>query len=106
MSKLREPEKGLRALHLLSNHLLHHIPSMDIDSTDGHDLLSVPLLQLSKQKCYQCIQLYHLPSEKYMDVVQSNHFCVSGLEVTFVPVFCSTLGENFHILLPVWKMIN
>ena len=60
VSELAEPDEGLRVLHLLLDQLGHHVTCMDIDGTDGHDLLAVPLGQLTKQVGDQSVQLGHL----------------------------------------------
>lgn len=49
VSELAEPDEGLGILHLLLNQLGHHVTCMDIDGTDGHDLLAVTFGQLAKQ---------------------------------------------------------
>ena len=41
--QLAEPSEGLGILHLLNNHLLYHVTSMDVNGTDGHDTLPAGL---------------------------------------------------------------
>lgn len=46
--------------YLVSNHLGYHISGMYINSTDGHNLLSVTLRQLTDQHSNEVIQLLNL----------------------------------------------
>ena len=43
MPQLTQPDESLSILNLLSDHLLHYISCMDINSADSHDALSVSL---------------------------------------------------------------
>ena len=60
MSELRKPKKGLGTVYLLQDKLLHYISSMDIDGTDGHDLLSIALGQVPKEVGDERVQLRDL----------------------------------------------
>ena len=46
--------------HLLSNHLGHHVPGMDIDGAYGHDLPPVPLGELANEHGDEGFELGHL----------------------------------------------
>lgn len=60
MSQLAKPDEGLRVLHLLCYHLLNNIPSVDINSANGHDPLSVSLREITEQKVDESVQLVDL----------------------------------------------
>lgn len=46
--------------YLLSDDLGHHIPGVDVDGADGHDLLTVPWRELANKQGDECIELAHL----------------------------------------------
>lgn len=46
--------------HLLSDHLGDHVPGMDVDGADGHDLLPVAAGKLANQHGDQGVELRHL----------------------------------------------
>ena len=49
VSELGEPKEGLCIVHLVRNHLLHHISGMHINGADGHDLLAITFSQFPQQ---------------------------------------------------------
>lgn len=57
VSQLTEPLEGLGIIYLHSYHLGHHISGVDVDGTDGHDLLSISLAQVTHQEADQGVQL-------------------------------------------------
>lgn len=46
--------------YLLSNNLGHHIPCVDVDGADGHDLLPVAWSELTNQHGDEGVELGHL----------------------------------------------
>lgn len=46
--------------HLLSGHLGHHVPGVDVDGADGHDLLSIARCELPNQHGDEAVELGHL----------------------------------------------
>ena len=48
VSQLAEPGEGLGVLHLLYNHLLYHVTSMDVNGTDSHDTLAAGLSHVTQ----------------------------------------------------------
>lgn len=46
--------------YLLGNNLGHHIPSVDVDGADGHDLLPVARSELTNQHGDEDVELGHL----------------------------------------------
>ena len=42
------------------DHLGHHVPGVDVDGTDGHDLHSVSRVEVSNEQGDECIQLADL----------------------------------------------
>lgn len=46
--------------HLLSNHLGHHVPGMDIEGAHGHDLLRSPFGRLANEHGDEGFELGHL----------------------------------------------
>ena len=60
MSQLAEPDEGLRVLHLLFDHLLHHVSGVDVDGADGADALALCLGKVPQQQSDERGQLAHL----------------------------------------------
>lgn len=60
MAELRQPHEGLRAVHLLQNHLGHHITCVDVNGAHGHDLLTVAFRQIPDQPVDERVQLLDL----------------------------------------------
>ena len=60
MSELAEPDEGLGIIHLLLDELGDHVPGMDIDDADGHDLLPVARGQFTQEVGDQGVELRDL----------------------------------------------
>ena len=58
--ELAEPDEGLGVVHLLLDELGHHVPGVDVDGADGHDLLPVAGGQVAQEVGDQGVQLGHL----------------------------------------------
>ena len=58
--ELAEPDEGLGVVHLLLDELGHHVPGVDVDGADGHDLLPVARGQVAEEVGDQRVQLRHL----------------------------------------------
>lgn len=120
VSELRQPGEGLRAVHLGGNQFAHHVTSMHINGTDGHDLLSISRGQLTQQQSNQVVQLLHLlfvvvfqsifvpflqPSKGNVDLCCPPNLCATeshlGREVKqpLVPGFFLICGHSFcHLM--------
>lgn len=46
--------------YLLANHLGHHVPCVDVDGADGHNLLPVARRELTNQHGDEGVELGHL----------------------------------------------
>ena len=81
VSELREPKEGLCIIHLLGDELLNYISSMDINSTDGHDLLSITFGQVSKKMGDEGIELRDLNKRNsvYIQIQGSNSCYINGI---------------------------
>ena len=60
VSELAEPQESLRTIHLLCNHLCHHVSSVHVNSANSHDPLSVSLGEVSQEEMDEGVQLVHL----------------------------------------------
>ena len=62
VAELRDPDEGLRVVHLLEDDELHYVARVHVDGADGHDLLAVTSRQVADQHDDQVVQLDHLKS--------------------------------------------
>ena len=60
MSELAEPDEGLGIVHLLLDEFGDHVPGVDIDGADGHDLLPVAGGQFAQEVGDQGVELRDL----------------------------------------------
>ena len=63
VTQLRQPQERLGAVHLLCDHLGHHVTGVHVDGADRHDLLTVSRRQVSQQHGDQIVQLGDLQQE-------------------------------------------
>ena len=48
--ELAEPDKCLGIVHFLLDEFCHHVSGVDVNGTDGHDPLPVPLVHVPQEK--------------------------------------------------------
>ena len=90
--QLTLPLKGLRALHLRLHQFRHDVPRMDIDGTDGHDLLSLAL-----SIGFQADTEHFIRRRGYGRIVDSEFLELLNVEVDSASTVVSNLSHESYV---------
>lgn len=82
--ELRKPEEGLRALHLLSDHLGHHVTRVHVDRADRHNFLAVSRGQVAQQHGDEGVELRDLNHTEWPQLNTFRPFFLLGNEDCFM----------------------